>query len=262
MPPNLMSSHQRSQGYAPSPDSMFAPQSPQQDGTPNALLFQPIGVTEVPSKPDTHLGVVPWPNQPPRSRGPSPVPGFASMRNSPYPDPKGGPLQLPTSSHYQSGPGHPRQNSIVTPGQLRKVALPTSTFSRFLSIAALNTSQKRETCGLLLGRPSRAGFEISTLLVPKQTATESTCSMTNEELVAEVQEKRGLMTLGWVRQLQWHWNQLTSSAVRSTLIQPSLALCPRLIFIPILDTKVLYLRPWPLCAHQTILLGTYHFHLS
>src|SRR5258708_15606292 len=181
---------------------MIAYPPPQQHGTPNALLFKPRGVTEVPNKSDPPLGVVPWPTQPPQSRGPSPMPGLASMRNSPYPDMKGGPLHLPAPSHYHSRPSHSHQNSMVPPGQLRKLALPMSTLPRFLSIAALNTSQKRETCGLLLGRSSRAGFEISTLLIPKQTSTENTCSMTNEELVAEVQEKRSLITLGWVCLLQ------------------------------------------------------------
>ncbi|KAF8336546.1 uncharacterized protein EI90DRAFT_2912086 [Cantharellus anzutake] len=105
---------------------------------------------------------------------------------------------LSNSSHYSSGPNHSRQNSFVPLGQLRKVVLPKSALSRFLSIAALNTTQKRETCGLLLGRFRAPVFEISTLLIPKQIGTEDTCTMVNEELVAEVQEKRGLITIGWI----------------------------------------------------------------
>lgn len=73
-----------------------------------------------------------------------------------------------------------------------------------MSIAKPNTLQKRETCGLLLGKRrsgtngERSGFAVTTLLIPRQRGTSDTCEMVEEELILEFQEARGLITLGWV----------------------------------------------------------------
>ena len=76
--------------------------------------------------------------------------------------------------------------------------MPRDTLSRFIYIAALNTSQNRETCGLLLGRLKGDRYVVTTLLIPKQNSTSDTCAMEEEELVLEFSEQRSLITLGWV----------------------------------------------------------------
>ncbi|KAF9518748.1 hypothetical protein BS47DRAFT_1312974 [Hydnum rufescens UP504] len=179
--PELMTTHQKEQGYQPSPQSIFAQSEPQEEDTPHALLFQPS-----------------WPSS--RSMNPSPRPVQVlnmSSRSSPYPEYTGtaGPPPAPPFSHLLHG--HPRSEPSVTP-RLRQLMLPMSTLPRFLSVAAVNTAQKRETCGLLLGKPIGNSFRISTLLIPKQSATENTSTMIHEELVAQVQLTRDLITLGWI----------------------------------------------------------------
>jgi STAM-binding protein len=198
--PTLMSNHQKDQGYQPSSQSIFAQTGPQEEDTPQALLFQPLGVKEFPPKSDPTK----WPSS--RSMNPSSRPLHASNMpsRSPYAEYTGtaGPPPAPPFSHLLHG--HSRSGSSVTP-RLRQVMLPVSTLPRFLSIAAVNTAQKRETCGLLLGKHVGNSFRISTLLIPKQTATENSCSMTHEELVAQFQLTRDLITLGWVNLRPYHF---------------------------------------------------------
>lgn len=45
---------------------------------------------------------------------------------------------------------------------------------------------------------ARNVFSISTLIIPKQTATSDTCTMTNEEELIDYAEERGLIMLGWI----------------------------------------------------------------
>ncbi|KAG9043299.1 hypothetical protein FS837_009762 [Tulasnella sp. UAMH 9824] len=78
------------------------------------------------------------------------------------------------------------------------VYLPGETLHKFMRIAAVNTERKVETCGLLLGRKTRNTYTVQSLLIPRQTSDENSCTMTNEELVFEFQENRGLLTLGWI----------------------------------------------------------------
>lgn len=84
---------------------------------------------------------------------------------------------------------------------LLQVRLPISTISRFISIAAVNTSQDCETCGLLLGKRRNNKYYITTLLIPRQKGTPTSCAPVEEDLVLGFQEERKLLTLGWVSYL-------------------------------------------------------------
>lgn len=164
-----MSRHQKSQGYVPSRQSMFAEETNETNGgTPNGLLFQPIGVTKVPP-PD------------PYGKYSSNQPGSFSRAST------NGPFPLPP--------------------KLRQVRLPTDTLPRFVALAALNTAKKKETLGMLYGKVNNVGgFDITTLLIPKQTSTENSCSMTHEELLVEYAERRtDTVPLGWVRSRSASW---------------------------------------------------------
>ncbi|RHZ87007.1 hypothetical protein Glove_41g118 [Diversispora epigaea] len=81
---------------------------------------------------------------------------------------------------------------------LRKVCLPNNINEMFTGIASGNTSKNLETCGILFGTLTRNVFYVTTLIIPKQTATSDTCTMTNEEELIEYQELHGLMMLGWI----------------------------------------------------------------
>ena len=95
-------------------------------------------------------------------------------------------------------PELPKRDKDPVSRELRIVKVPRETLARFLSIASLNTTQNRETCGLLLGRQKGNGYVVTTLLIPKQRSTSDTCAMEEEELVLSFSEQRSLITLGWV----------------------------------------------------------------
>ncbi|GJJ72269.1 STAM-binding protein [Entomortierella parvispora] len=81
---------------------------------------------------------------------------------------------------------------------LRTMIVPIRLLDRFLNIVRPNTLKKLETCGILAGVLSRNKLTVTTLIIPKQTATSDTCSTTNEDELFEFQMERDLMTLGWI----------------------------------------------------------------
>ncbi|CAG8443070.1 hypothetical protein C2G38_2185895 [Gigaspora rosea] len=80
---------------------------------------------------------------------------------------------------------------------LRRVCLPDDIYNIFIKVASKNTEKNLETCGILFGSLSHNVFYVTTLIIPKQTATSDTCEVTNEEDLIEYEEK-GLMILGWI----------------------------------------------------------------
>lgn len=75
---------------------------------------------------------------------------------------------------------------------------PKILVDQFLSLAMYNTKKNLETCGVLAGKLSHDVFTISTLIMPKQTSTSDTVTMLNEEEIFTVQDRRELLTLGWI----------------------------------------------------------------
>jgi STAM-binding protein len=118
----------------------------------------------------------------------------------PPPPPPPVPLSAPPTTSNAAPPedrvskdsSHP-----AVPG-LKTVSLPRECLPRFLAIAKVNTSNNKETCGLLLGKDKGHKFVVTTLLIPKQHSTSDTCTMDEEELVLQFTEERSLITLGWV----------------------------------------------------------------
>ncbi|XP_065051043.1 STAM-binding protein-like A [Rhopilema esculentum] len=81
---------------------------------------------------------------------------------------------------------------------LRRIHVPQAIVSRFLSLASMNTLRNVETCGILAGKLAKNVFQITHLVIPKQTGTPDSCTTTNEEEMFEVQDKYDLVTLGWI----------------------------------------------------------------
>ena len=88
-------------------------------------------------------------------------------------------------------------NEFVSSG-LRRLMVPSILMPTFLSVAELNTKVNVETCGILAGRMSRDTFNITHLIIPKQTGTPDSCTTEGEEELFEVQDKENLITLGWI----------------------------------------------------------------
>jgi len=81
---------------------------------------------------------------------------------------------------------------------LRSMFIPSQLRARFLEIASQNTARNLETCGVLCGLLKNNAFHANTLVIPAQEATSDTCATTDEEALFEFQEKRDLLTLGWI----------------------------------------------------------------
>ena len=84
------------------------------------------------------------------------------------------------------------------PSPLRPVDLPAATLPQFLSLAIVNSANARETCGLLLGLLVDSALRITTLMIPDQDCTRSSCTIADQEQVSAFEEHRALTTLGWV----------------------------------------------------------------
>lgn len=203
-----MSQHQLSQGYTPSLQSMFSyPTLKPSEVGPSSLLFIP----DASKTPSTHLYSV---DTLPRPSAPVPPPQLAPpgshhsatfstlSRTQGPPPPPAPPLhadgeRFRTASQESARIIRERASEDHVP-ELKAVSLPRDCLPRFLSIAALNTSRNRETCGLLLGKDHKGKYVVTTLLIPRQHSTSDTCTMDEEELVMQFTEERSLITLGWV----------------------------------------------------------------
>ncbi|KAF9237134.1 hypothetical protein BU15DRAFT_76242 [Melanogaster broomeanus] len=188
--PQLMSQHQLSQGYTPSLQSMFSyPTLKPSNVGPSSLLFIP----DASKTASSHLY--------PRDMLPHPsAPVLSRTQGAPPPPPP--PLHHVDGDRFRTASQESariiRDRVVEGAPELKSVSLPRDCLPRFLSIAALNTSRNRETCGLLLGRDQKGKFVVTTLLIPKQHSTSDTCTMDEEELVMQFTEERSLITLGWI----------------------------------------------------------------
>ena len=229
--PRLMSPHQQQQGYFPNPQPLM----------PIIISARPLPLPQpqlqIPSAGNS-LYNIPLPQRasphPPYNPSQVTTPTYGrpglSYPNQQAPILSGPPLpprstpqqqqQQQQQQQHTSGPRVlPAPPTASTPTQAQMVARPTSPthdsnglrlvdvpselLNQFLSVAQMNTSRKKETCGLLLGQEKAPGrrFLLCTLLIPEQRSTADTCTMENEELVVEFQIGRELVTLGWVSTL-------------------------------------------------------------
>lgn len=81
---------------------------------------------------------------------------------------------------------------------IRPVFLPAGLREAFLRIAAPNTRQGLELCGILCGTSVNNALFISCLVIPQQTCTTDTCETDNEEAVMEFCMREDLMVFGWI----------------------------------------------------------------
>ncbi|GAW07335.1 Mov34-domain-containing protein [Lentinula edodes] len=168
--PKLMNVHQKTQGYRPSQDSMFTQ-------TWNRDHYSLSDAYSHPQRENYH----------PLPRPPSQPPYTGPNQSAPAPP-------IPTETKPSLTPS----GASETSNGLKIVHLPRDCLNRFLTIAKVNTARDRETCGLLLGKDRGSKFVVTTLLIPKQHSTSDTCTMDEEELILQVTEERGLITLGWI----------------------------------------------------------------
>lgn len=101
---------------------------------------------------------------------------------------------LKTSSSYTFRPSAYLENGKP----LRTVFLPPTLRERFLAIAAPNTRNNLETCGVLCGTLISNALFISHLVIPEQESTSDTCETVNESALFDFCEREDVMVLGWI----------------------------------------------------------------
>lgn len=88
-------------------------------------------------------------------------------------------------------------------GSLRQISVPQDTAATFLKLASQNTAKNVETCGILAGQLAQNRLNITHVIVPKQNGTANSCTATNEEEIFDIQNKKNLITLGWIHVSFW-----------------------------------------------------------
>ena len=205
-----MSQHQLKQGYVPSFQSMFSHPGAEPPLNSSLLLdAKPSGgalYANILPKPSASPVIPPYPPgmpvpAPDMNVYPQYEPRYNSSANR-RPSPAARPALPPPPPPPRVSVDAPRiakaASKDVDVRELKSVRLPRSCLQRFLSIARVNTSKNRETCGLLLGKDKGNKYVVTVLLIPKQHSTSDTCTMDEEELVMQFTEERHLITLGWV----------------------------------------------------------------
>ncbi|PWA61750.1 JAB1/Mov34/MPN/PAD-1 [Artemisia annua] len=123
-------------------------------------------------------------------RQPSPPPVLAEVQDL-----------VPTTSPLvnDTGPGSVNStNGVVCAESPLELHISSKVMDHFMKMAKPNTNKNLETCGILAGSLKNRKFYVTALIIPKQEATENSCSATNEEEIFEVQDKRSLFPLGWI----------------------------------------------------------------
>ena len=82
--------------------------------------------------------------------------------------------------------------------KLRTVFCPIEAVEMFITLAEPNTSGNKETCGYLAGTDLDDQLLITAIIIPPQSGTADSCTMNEEEKVAECAMDRGLTVLGWI----------------------------------------------------------------
>ncbi|KAG2707559.1 hypothetical protein I3760_05G152500 [Carya illinoinensis] len=95
--------------------------------------------------------------------------------------------------------GHPKSyDESTTSTVLRDVHIPTRLMEDFLELSKDNTDKDLETCGILGASLEEGVFYVTTLIIPKQESTSSSCQAINEEEVFAIQNEQSLFPVGWI----------------------------------------------------------------
>ncbi|OQR92334.1 metalloprotease family M67C [Achlya hypogyna] len=128
-------------------------------------------------------------------------------RSAPSPTPA-----LPPPRSMQPAPLYPphaalsrhealERRTMLLKDEVRELSIPAMLVQEFIRIADPNTRQPPygiETCGILTGTLKDQKLAITTLVIPKQTGSADTCTMTDENELFEYCIAHDLLTLGWI----------------------------------------------------------------
>ncbi|KAL2903255.1 AMSH-like ubiquitin thioesterase 2 [Bienertia sinuspersici] len=81
---------------------------------------------------------------------------------------------------------------------LKNVHISAQLMENFLQLARNNTNKDLETCGVLGASLREETFYATTLIIPKQESTSSSCQAVNEADIFNIQNDRSLLPVGWI----------------------------------------------------------------
>ncbi|KAK9276537.1 hypothetical protein L1049_006071 [Liquidambar formosana] len=93
--------------------------------------------------------------------------------------------------------GQSKSRSVVS-RVLEDVHISAQLMEDFLELARDNTEKDLETCGVLGAFLERGTIYVTTLIIPKQESTSSTCQAINEEEIFAIQNEQSLFPVGWI----------------------------------------------------------------
>ncbi|KAF5779754.1 putative proteasome endopeptidase complex [Helianthus annuus] len=85
-----------------------------------------------------------------------------------------------------------------TSNALKDVHISTQLLDGFLDLAKDNTSRDLETCGVLGAFLKGRTYYVTTLIIPKQDSTSSSCQAINEEEIFAIHNEQSLIPVGWI----------------------------------------------------------------
>ncbi|KAK4184193.1 hypothetical protein QBC35DRAFT_392192 [Podospora australis] len=164
--------------------------------SPRSELPPPLAPTRPPKElPKVHSGVFqpPPPRPDKKAIHPSTIDDFESV-----PVVNDAPA-LPPKTKIEQPRITFRADTYLENGKaIRTVFLPRNLRHKFLNVAAKNTAQGLEMCGVLCGIVHNNALFITHLLIPDQTCTPNTCDTDNEEDIWQFCHSRDLFVMGWI----------------------------------------------------------------
>ncbi|OCL01687.1 hypothetical protein AOQ84DRAFT_401672 [Glonium stellatum] len=128
---------------------------------------------------------------------PPPIPG--KLPHPEYSDPIPRSQSTTPSQELNAGDYTFKPTAYLENGTpLRTVFLPPELRTQFLNVAAPNTRNNLETCGILCGTLISNALFISRLVIPEQKSTSDTCETLNESALFDYCDSEDLMVLGWI----------------------------------------------------------------
>nr|XP_011463361.1 PREDICTED: AMSH-like ubiquitin thioesterase 2 isoform X6 [Fragaria vesca subsp. vesca] len=123
---------------------------------------------------------------------------------------------------------------------LRDVHISARLMEDFLQLAKENTDKDLETCGTLGAFLKNETFYVTTLIIPKQESTSSSCQAINDEEVFAIQNEQSLFPAGWIH-------------VNDSVVHGSILLEKVIVHFVLQSLRLWYLRLLPLSWPQLIL---------
>ncbi|XP_002315693.3 AMSH-like ubiquitin thioesterase 2 isoform X1 [Populus trichocarpa] len=100
---------------------------------------------------------------------------------------------IPVADSDQSSCNQPSASGV-----LQDVHISPLLMEDFLELARENTEKDLETCGVLGAFLEHGTYYVTTLIIPKQDSTSSSCEALKEEEFFAIQNERSLFPVGWI----------------------------------------------------------------